>query len=326
MERYEIVYHIDSPLGVDGIEARDLADVMYAFAEVVQAAIDESGAEGNLEVKVQPFEKGSFVVEFVLSWGSELVSIFAADEANALANVLAFLGFIGVPSIGAATLPNVIRKVRGHINEYRDNGDGTFTYGRGDGITVNSTAHRIINSPKVAKPFKKVATGPILNFGGSVNITIQESADYRAGNTKAGDTFTDADVADIDMYEHVAVEGVPEEQEDIVSISHNVVLIPVAGPYDGTENGYTFKFDGATYKKVQMHDLEFRLKLERGDVRLMNKDLLVVDMETVQSITKSGKVQTTRAITKVLEYRPYTPPQQITIDDVLSDPECSEDL
>ena len=51
----------------------------------------------------------------------------------------------------------------------------------------------------------------------------------------------------------------------------------------------------------------------------MNKDVLVVDLEILQSTTKSGKESVRRAITKVHEYRPYEPPEQMTIEDAEAD-------
>lgn len=316
METCEIVYRMSSDSEIDGIEVHELADVMYAFAETVQAALDESDDDGELKVHVRPFEKGSFVTEFVLSYGQTIVSFFSSPEGTALAGILTTLGFIGA---SAKSVPNVIRKVKGHINENRDNGDGTFTYGEGDdSVTVDELTHKIIQSPKVAKPYKTVTVGPIVKIDKSINITIQGKNDFTERKTSTGSHFTDDDVPSMESYAHVAVEGVPEEHEDIVSVSHDVALVPKSGPYDGGENGYTFKCGDQTYSRVQIHDLGFRLKLENGEVRLMNRDLLVVDMETVQSVAKSG-IKTTRTITKVKRYQPYSPMKQISIYEAIED-------
>lgn len=47
----------------------------------------------------------------------------------------------------------------------------------------------------------------------------------------------------------------------------------------------------------------------------MRRDLLIVDLEVTQSITKSGKESSHRIITKVHEYRAYKPSEQMTIED-----------
>ena len=317
MERYEVVYHIDSDDGIDGVDVRDFAGTMCSFADLVQGALDANDAKGKLEVKVKPFERGSFVAEFVLSWGNAVVDLFSSQGSSALANALSILGFVGGASV---TLPKVVRKVKGRIDDYTDNGDGTFTYGGNDGMRVPADVHNAVQSTEVAKAFKRVSTGPIVNLGGSVTVTIQSGEDFRRGVKGTGDHFTDADLGDIEMYENVAVDGVPEEREDITSTAHKVVFYPVSGPYDGAENGYTFKCGDRTYRRVQMLDPTFLARLESGDVRLMNRDVLIVDLETVQSITSAGHVREQRSITRVIEYRPFVKTQQLSIGD------CSKEL
>ena len=120
-------------------------------------------------------------------------------------------------------------------------------------------------------------------------------------------------------YERIAVEGIPEEHDDEVHEICSVSVTPLAGPYTGSERGYRFKCLGDTWDHVQIRDLEFLKDLESGKIRFMNKDVLVVDLEIVQSITKSGKESVRRTITKVHEYRPYEPPKQMTIEDAEAD-------
>lgn len=43
------------------------------------------------------------------------------------------------------------------------------------------------------------------------------------------------------------------------------------------------------WPRVQMHDFDFRKKMESGEVRLMRRDLLIVDLEVVQTITKAAR-------------------------------------
>lgn len=317
MESCEIVYRISSDDGLDGVEAHELASIIYSLSDLVQETLDAAGNEGKLDVKVRPFQKGSFIAEFVFNYAPGAVSFFTSPEANALANAIEFLGFTG----GAAvTLPKIIRTVRGKIGNAKGNGDGTYTYGDGaEAVTVNSKQHDIITSKEVAKSFKQISIGPIKKISKKVTVTVQSSEDYRAGRT-TGDHFTEADISDIDTYEHVAKEGVPEESEEIVSVNHDIALNPVSGPYDGAETGYTFKYDGDKWSRVQMHDAEFRPKLESGEIRLHERDVFVVDMEITQTMDRSGNLKVTdRAIVKVKRYIPYDPPSQATIDDVLGE-------
>ena len=310
MERCEIVYRMSADASIDGIAVHEVADVMYAFAEAVDEAMRLSGEQGSLKVNVRPFRQGSFITEFVLTYAQQGVSLFSSQEATALSNVLGILGFMGI----GASVPVIVRKVQGRIDKCSRNDNGTYSYGEDDPVTVSEVEHEIIQSPKVAKALKTVYIGPLLNIDKSINITVQSKQEFET-KSAAGTTTDQADIYSMEGYEHIAVEGIPEEHEDIVSAMHRIPVHPCSGPYDGGENGYSFTYLDQKWSRVQMHDLDFRMKLESGKVRLAKRDLLIVDMEVVQSITKSGKESVKRTITKVCEYRPYDPPEQLTIED-----------
>lgn len=316
MEHCNIVYHINSDDGIDGVEVREMASVMYSFAELVQATLDANDIKGDLEVKVRPFKEGSFIAEFALTLSGQFMTLFSGDEANALANALGILGFIGVTPVAVKkTLPSIIRKVKGRINKYTDNGDGTYTY---DGITVPQNVHNVVQSPEVAKSFVSTTLSPIVNIGnGNVTVTIQDASSYKNGEP-AIDKFTVADVIDFETYQQTVTEEIIEDHEELVSPAHNVVLNPMSGPYDGAEKGYTFRYGEDKWHRVKMHDLEFRHKLETGEIRFHNNDVLIVDLETVQTYDKSGNLRISeRRIISVKEYKPYTPSEQLTMEDII---------
>lgn len=319
MEQYEIVYRLSSDSGFTGtVEVHELANAMVAFADTVQSALDACGAEGKLSVDAKPFKQGSFIMEFILTYGNPIVDLFNSREANALSNVLGILGFIGAPA-AVASLPKVVRKVHGKINEHRKTDRGTYVYGEGDdAIEVDEKAHRVIQSPIVAKKYKVAALSPMKTIDVSINVQIQEKEDFEKGRTDTGEVFSSGDLADMEMYEHVAVEGVPEETEDITSVIESMVLSPVNGSYRGSDHGYTFKSGEQTMRGVKIHDLAFLQKLESGEVRFMGEDVLIVDMECIQSLAKSGKITKHYTITKVKKYIKHEPPHQTTIDDALA--------
>ena len=319
MERYEIVYRLSSDSGFTGtIEVHELANTMVAFADTVEEALAAYGAKGELEVEVKPFKQGSFIMELVLQYEAQLVSLFSSPEASALVNVLTLLGFTGT---AAKTLPKAVRKVQGKINEARKTEKGTYVYGDGeDAVELDENENNVVRSPKVAKKFNAATMGPIKTIDKSLNVQILEKSEFENGKTDAGEVFDQGDMADLDMYEHVAVEGVPEETEEIVSIMQNVVLSPVNGSYRGADHGYTFRSDRNTLRGVKIHDLSFLQKLESGEVRLMGHDVLVVDLECSQSLsTKSGKVTHHYTITEVKRYIKHESPHQTTIDDAFGE-------
>lgn len=311
MERSEVVYRISADASVDGISAYEVANAMCAFADLVNEAIREAeGDKGRLDVNVRPFKQGSFVTEFVLTYAADMVTLFSSPEATALANTLSILGF---GERAKESLSSVVRRVKGRIDNFTENADGTFSYGSGENqAVVDEKTHRVIQSPRIAKAFKTVAVGPLLHFGDS-NITITIGQDDAGGHRQV---FDEGDISTLETYEKTAVEGPPEEEaEEVVSQMSNVVLFPHSGPYDGSDRRYSFKMDESIITNVQMLDTAFRAKLDNGEIRLMGKDRLIANMEKTQSIRSDGKVHASYAITKVVDYRQYKAVEQLTLDE-----------
>lgn len=309
MERSEVVYRISADASVDGISAYEVANAMYAFADLVNEAIRETeGDKGRLDVNVRPFRQGSFVTEFVLTYAADVVTLFSSQEATALANTLAILGF---GKRAKDSVASVVRKVKGRIDRFVENPDGTFSYGDGENeAVVDEKTHKIIQSPRIARAFKAVTVGPLLHFGdNNVTITIGQND---AG--ALGQVFDKDDIPTLETYEKTAVEGPPEDEaEEVVSQMNNVVLFPRSGPYDGSDRRYSFKMDESIITNVQMLDAAFRAKLDSGEIRLMGKDCLIVNMEKTQSIRANGKVHASYAITEIVDYRPYKAVEQLTL-------------
>lgn len=317
MERYEIVYHMDADFGIDGIAVHEVADVMYAFSEAVNEAMRLTGADGTVHVNVKPFRNGSFITEFVVTYQQQIVPFFTSQEMTALCNALGLLGFLGTAA--GASVPAIVRHVRGRIDKHRDNGDGTYTYGDdGDAapITVGEEAHKVIQSPKVAKAMKTVAVGPMVSISENIRVTIQEKGSFERREPGGGSEFDLNDISDMEEYEAVAVDGPPDERDDTVDEIQGVPVSPVSGPYDGGKNGYSFKCCGDKWHGVQMLDASFRAKLARGEVRLAKQDSLIVDVRVTTSVASNGKETVSRAITHVSEYRPYKPAEQLSLDDL----------
>lgn len=321
MERREVVYRLGGVDPDEGVDVYKLVPFLTRFDELVKEAVRESGYEGELHVRIRPFREGSFITEFLVEGG--LVNLLTGPEVTAVANALGILGFCGV---GAASLPKAVKAVRGRIGRFKSNGDGTYTYGEGtERVTVDERTHRVIQSPKVADLYSNVAVGPIAEFKGSVQQVVIYTRDPESDDDgmSSGSEFTGADARDYAAYSKCARLADELDFEESTSVTHGIWLRPVSGSYGGAERGYTFCYgqgdEAKCYKSVAMADEAFRERLESGTVRFTAGDLLKVDLEITQRVTKSGVMRATYRITKVVEYRPLKAPRQATFDEFLGD-------
>ncbi len=307
--RQDILYKFEGIDPDEGVDVYSLAPYLMKFGDLVRETARELGNDKPIDVKVKPFERGSFITEFVLQ-GQGIIDLFSGDAANAITNALTVLGFI-TPS--AYTLPEIVRTVRGNIHDNKKNPDGTVTYGQGDdAITVPDKVSKVVQSSVISGLYKDVAVGPFGKFEANIGKVIICSP--TENDAFEGAVFTEADKGTFDRYHQTTLEDPPEEEDESVSEATNVLLVPLAGPYDGTQNGYTFRLDeNIVYRKVKIEDEDFRKRLESTEVRFATGDVLTVDMRITQHVTKSGTVRSDYAITKVKNYVPYKSPDQSDI-------------
>lgn len=307
LERCEVVYRLEGVDPDEGVDVYELVPYLNKFDDLVRETIRQTGYSGEVSVKVRPFKEGSFVTEFVINGG--LTDLFSGRQATAIANALGILGFFG---FSAASIPKVVKSVRGKIDDFRKNGDGTYTYGSGaEAVTVDEVTHDIVQSPKIADLYGHVAVGPINKFDGAVQRVDIYGRDDDADDDglSAGASFTADDAGDYSIYARDAELAAAASFTENEYVNHGVWLRPLSGSYGGAEGGYTFLFgegDSAVkYKHVMMDDESFRKRLETGEVRLNASDLVCVDLAVIQTVRRDGKTKTAYRILHVSDYRSF---------------------
>ncbi len=312
MERERVVYRICGVEPESGVSAQELAKVLSSFSGLVRETAVVLGCQGEVAVNVRPFREGSFIVEFTAEVAGGLLGFLSSGEGGTLANALTILGFFGA----GVSLPSVIRKVRGRIEQFLDNGDGTYTYGSGEeAVTVGEETHRVVQSQRVAEQYTTAAMGPIVGTVNAQSVQIYVGDPRDAADEGRGVTFTARDGEALATYRKVAT-GNSDMLDEVTAektrfAMHGVVLHPESGSYDGSEKGYAFTTgegpDATVYRKVAIADAEFRERLERSEVRFFAKDTLRVDMTAVQRVSKAGAVTWAYTVDKVHSYDPYRP-------------------
>ena len=328
MEHAELTYRLAGVDPEEGVDPEQLASQLESLHGLITESARIAGIEKEVQIKVLPFREGSFVIDFLLSSGlADLfgaVDLLTSKPVDAFLNLIELLGF--VKFVSGKNIPSVVRRVRGMIDKHVDNGDGTYTYGTGkDALTVDETAHQIIQSHKVAKLYEEIATRPLAVFNGDVsevNIYIKDS-DSPDGGLSSGSSFGPEDKEVFDTYSRKAKELADTDTVSSTSITHGILLRPVSGSYGGAQKGYTFTSgqdeDFQKYKNVSIEDEGFRSRLEEGEARLTSGDLLQVDLEITQEVSRSGKLVSTYRILRVLGYFPLKTPRQMSFSDLIDE-------
>lgn len=319
VERREVVYRLGGVDPDEGVDVYELVKYLNKFDDLVRLAVREAGYDGELKIRVRPFKEGSFLTEFVIESG--LVDFLTSNEVDAVLKGLEILGMAGAAVKG---IPRVVRAVRGFTDKFRENDDGTFTYGRGaDSVTVDAATHNALQNPKVAGLYSDVAVGPVAEFNGAVqqvNIYMRDPGSEDDG-LSSGATFTREDSADFTTYAKTAAAVDELEYTENVLVNKGIWLRPVSGSYGGAEKGYSFRFgvgdDATLYKQVRIEDAVFLERLASGDVRFTSGDLLQADLEVTERVHKSGSRKASYRILEVVDYRPMKAPHQESFADFI---------
>lgn len=324
MERREVVYRLGGVDPDEGVDVYDLVKYLNKFDDLVRLTVREAGYDGTLKIKVRPFKEGSFITEFIIESG--VVDFLTSRNVDAVLKAIEILGFCYG---GAKGIPAVVRKARGVIDRFRDNGDGSYTYGKGDdAVTVDEVTHRAVQNPTVAELYRDVAVGPVAEFNGSVqqvNIYMRDPKDEDGGLAE-GASFSKEDAGNLNMYAKTASSADELEISETSFVNSGIWLRPLAGSYGGAERGYTFQFgsgsDVVTYKGVRIEDKSFLEGLADGAIRFNSGDLIRVDLEVTERKTRSGKVKKpSYRILNVTDYKPLKIPRQETFAEYLEDSE-----
>lgn len=313
MERQEIEYKLEGIDFNEGIDVYQLIPYLVEFGDLIKETVKELGYEEEVSVKIRPFKQGSFITEFVITYGNDLINLFTSKEATALATALTILGFIKVKD---TCLPKIIKAVKGNVSDYKETEDGSFIYeGRnGQQIKVDGNIHKIVQSKKIASHYKNISTGPIV--GSNNTITNVIIAPPNEKNEGAKTSFSADDIEYFDRYtSYVSGEEI-EDLDNTETVQYGIYLNPISGSYSGKEKGYKFKSgDKITYNGVKILDKNLIDKLESSEIRFFEKDLLKVDLKTTQTVSKNGTIKEHYAIVKMHDYIPYNPPKQYSIYD-----------
>lgn len=302
VEHESIVYRFGGEFQ-DGIPIEDLLPYLTSFGILVQKASKTLGYTEPVQVRVKPFEEGSFITEFIICYGSQIINIFSSQEANALGNIIAALGFFGGGAIG------LVKGVRGKINNFKKVDNDTYEYKNpetDESICVNEQVHVLVQSPDIAKSLVKVSVGPLQSNQNIKEVSFQSLDSYREGK-EAPAQLNNQNIPDFITYEDTVVNEIQEEADSNQHVIQNLCLHPLSGSYGGKEKGYSFcTSNQVTYKNVKILDETFLQYLENGQVRFNSKDLIFVDLIIEQVVNKRTNDLSERySISRVIDYQAY---------------------
>lgn len=279
------------------MSARTLAPALLSFADAIDAAKDELAPKSKVELRVLATQPGSFDIQFIL----ESLGNFATSEQGQglhwLSEVLG-VGFVEIVIGAFKALKFRHDKGETKIVETKPvNDDMVFSEERvtiesadGERIETYKSSLRIADNSKFVNNAGKALSGPSSQKG-------VDGAEVSSGK----------DSVDIDKKTAQSMaEWVPAE--DVINESDvKLVVQPLDAHFEPGKKWRVTTGNDVRYT-VDMDDEAFIHAVEDGK-RIGKKDTFLVNLHTVSTIGKDGKLKGRYSITKVLSHTPYEPKQ-----------------
>ena len=275
------------------MEVRELAPALIALSNMLEEANKVVFPNsGNVKVNIQGnFKGGSFGVDLIAvqTVADQIVSILSGPEAAAFSNLKSILEALGLIGCTGCGLVGLIKWLRGRKpSSIRTEGDQIIFQiieeSAVETFAVNLVAGKLYQSRVVRKALSNVVK-PLACDG------IDFFASGRNGQTSEVIRKEDA------IWFEMSGSGA-----DIVSdtVSEHV-LLQIDSAVFKEDNKWRFN-DGSSSFFGEIADPSFIEKINSGVERFGKKDVLVVDLRRVQTVTDDG-LKMDYSITRVHEHR-----------------------
>lgn len=309
MAKYNVIYRIDGVDADEGVDIFEIAPVLTEFGELIKNTNDILGYDQKISVRVKPFEKGSWLTQFLLenTVSQNLLNYASSDEGQKLALLMGLLGIGGVQVAGYAVMgvAKIIKFTRGKVSNFEKNSEsGKVRYFSPDGSYVEVTIpeHKLVQSPIIQNNFYNCTVGAIDNIESARSVRLTTDSET-----------TDFDDNMIEAMREYKKSDLQEEMDETVSTLSGVFIKPKKGSYSGDHKAYSFFMGETNIYPVSIEDEGFLQRLKNGEARLFCEDILLVNLEVIQKKDSNNRLSSHYVIKEVLEYIPHKSLDQMSI-------------
>lgn len=269
--------------------------------------------EGELIVKVRPFEEGSFLMDIALEIQQNSAYLFFATHPQLVDNakqVLEYLGFVKKVKETGTSLLELLRGLKdGKPKSIEQKGPDHFEYHATNGavMPVNSTVNALYNNPVIN------------NYTFNIFAPLErDSVDGIVTYLKHDREKSEVKLAkeDVQAVRAFSEPSKIETKMEVLEDTTTKILNPKSGNYGQTTGTWSFTIAGTKRViKARIADKDFLTKYSNGSIRFYQGDTLKVRLLERQ-VVEAGKIKMEYEITEVIEYsqaHPVVQPKQFGV-------------
>jgi hypothetical protein len=289
MSKASFVVAFEGP-GVESgtIDVRDLAPALLSIGQAVDAANRViNGEEIPARVQARAVSQGCFEVslDVVLPTWETIRGMLLSEDAQAAANLLALLGFIGVPSISAGLI-FLYRKLNGR------NPDRIVR--RGSEVILTIEDEQLTVPMEVLRLYRDIAVNQAI---GKLLTTLEPNRVERIEFRRAPGLPPDQVLTKEDKKAF----SLPEPRDETVVDETRKMALSIRSLAFQEANKWRL-YDGQNTITATIDDKEFLGRVDRNEARFATGDILICEVRTIQRQGNEG-LKTEHTVIRVLEHK-----------------------
>jgi hypothetical protein len=295
-DNVNFIYELEGE--VSEIDIFKLAPTLLALGNLLQQSNQLIFPQGReIGVNVKPFRPGSFIVDvsiFAPSHIQQAIDFFTPHSIEQLKTLLECIGLtVGGTSYGVV---QAIKFLKGKPAKVEEIAPGEFRYNSHDGnaITVNGPVNTLLSDSTVTQNILNVFVAPM------EYAAIDDIKTYIEGDEKSAVTVRRDEIPIIKEFAIPAVLDTGETIKD--TLHQGVFLNPKRGSFGDDPRDWSF-WRGDEVITATLRDRDFLTRYSRGEIRLNESDLLIVDLLERQRVKGTKVLKPVYEILRVVDYK-----------------------
>ena len=303
-DKINFIFKLDGKNLEEGLDAFELAQLLTSTGSLIEESFKTLYPDSpEIVVRVKPFKKGSFLIDYLLQLSEIAPIILGAIGPEGIKQILKTLENIGFISSKATSLLKLIEKLNGKPKSIIHQKDGNYNYTNKEGeqIVVNGNVHTLMQNPTIQNEIKNTISCPFKE------PKVKRIDTFIAGKKK--ETQIEINRENAEKIKNFDPQD--ESTEEKVLESESIILLhPKRTDLEGDGKKWTFREPGGNVIVASIKDKGFLEDISNEKIRLGHNDILKVRLSKKQQISEEGKGSTTNEIIEVIKYTKDTNPHE----------------
>lgn len=292
-----LIFKLDGKDLEKGLSAPDVSSILNSLNNLVQESSKTLNPIGpSIDIKVKPFQEGSFVFDLVLGFLQTAQATISPTGSEGIKQLIETLKLVGIIAGEEMDVLSLLKKLKGKPKKVVESQGGNFNYLSQDDetIEVKGDVHNLLQNPNITNNISNTYYLPFNDENvEKINGYIKDDEENTRTEVKQ------EEAQNIDKFTSPEIKPIEPRtiEQDLI-----VLLHPKRVDIEGDGSKWSFREAGGDVIQASIKDKIFLENIALGKIRLTQSDTLEVKLHKTQKINENGSESMTNDILEVLDY------------------------